>query len=101
MALPATDEDANADEEDVPVEMPVIITERELTDPAQEMARKIAGWVDHVSAVFITIIYCSLLLWTYSQFAVEDDVESKAGDGDAKLIHYSQQNLPPVGNALK
>ena len=91
-----------SEEEGVSADIPKIITERELTDPAQKIARQIAGWLDSVSALFVIIAYICLLLWIYAEYSVYvDDAGSMAGERNAKLTHYAGEPLPPVGNALK
>ena len=99
MGLSATDEAANAAEEGVSVEVPAIITEREMTDPTQKVARRIAGWLDLISSFFVIIIYVGLLIWIHAAYEIfAEDANSRPGDHDAELTHYAQQNLPPVGN---
>lgn len=73
--------------------VPHIITDRELADPSEEMARTVAGWMDLICFLTCSVAYVALIADTYLNYSVTS-VDSRHSDSHATLVHYEDQDLP-------
>jgi hypothetical protein len=78
------------------VAIPHIITDRELADPSEEMARTIAGWMDLICFLACSLAYASMIADTYLKYSVSPVDDKQSGDSYATLVHYEDQELPDV-----